>query len=118
MNAPESWLDQPLDADQAKALLPAEDRIHTFTKCGAWMGCDVDRAEILAAIDANHGARLSEVAAMFDHHLLVTMDGAPVYVDTCQEALLAYRARQADAAGATGEVASGPAPATPQAPSP
>lgn len=76
----------PIAVSDAVALIPAGEQIHTFQRSVAWSGCDVDRSAVVAAIETG-GATLSPEAAVFDHYLLVVMNGKRTFVETDPDAL-------------------------------
>lgn len=49
--------------------------VHTFIRSLGWMGADVTREKALAAFKASVRVDLSDEADMFDHQLVVAMDG-------------------------------------------
>jgi hypothetical protein len=72
-----------LNAQEAIALLPAnKPRIHTFQRVLGWAGCDCDREDIVALINAQGGAVISDEAAHFDHHLVIIMDNRRTFIET------------------------------------
>lgn len=76
-----------ISAVDAERLLPLKDEVHTFIRSLGWMGADVTREKALAAFKASVRVELSDEAAMFDHHLVVAMDGLRTFVETDQQAL-------------------------------
>ena len=76
-----------ISAVDAERLLPLKAEVHTFIRSLGWMGADVTREKALAAFKASVRVELSDEAAMFDHHLVVTMDGLRTFVETDQQAL-------------------------------
>ncbi|MGC8213132.1 hypothetical protein [Ralstonia pseudosolanacearum] len=76
-----------ISAVDAARLLPQKAEVHTFIRCMGWMGADVTREKALAAFKASVRVELSDEAAMFDHHLVVAMDGLRTFVETDQQAL-------------------------------
>lgn len=83
-----------LTIEQAESVIALEERVHTFTHSFCWMGCDMDRSKILAAIKSNGGAELSDEAASFKHELLVFIDGAPTFIQTDSSKLSQLIGRQ------------------------
>lgn len=61
--------------------------VHTFIRSLGWMGADVTREKALAAFKASVRVDLSDEADMFDHQLVVAMDGLCTFVETDQQAL-------------------------------
>lgn len=78
--------DVAIALSDAVSLIPSGDRVHTFQRSIAWSGCDVDRGAIVAAIETG-GATLSPEAAVFDHYLVVVMNGQRTFVETDPDAL-------------------------------
>jgi len=71
-----------LTVEQAIALLPDRERLHTFQRSWGWMGCDVDRTEIEEAIRKG-GARMAEAdeCPFSGHELVVTTYERTTFVD-------------------------------------
>ena len=61
--------------------------VHTFIRSLGWMGADVTREKALADFKASVRVDLSDEADMFDHQLVVAMDGLRTFVETDQQAL-------------------------------
>ncbi len=89
-----------ISAVDAARLLPQKDEVHTFIRSLGWMGADVTREKALAAFKASVRVELSDEAAMFDHHLVVAMDGLRTYIETDQQALATLFPQFASQSGA------------------
>jgi len=79
--------DEPvlLSYEEAVALLPDGDRVHTFLDAGgALVGADWDRADILRLLETSSRREVSGPAAQgFGHGLAVLRDdGVPVFIKT------------------------------------
>ena len=79
--------DEPvlLSFDEAVALLPDGDRIHTFLDAGGIpIGADWDRADILALLERSGRREVTGPSAQgFGHGLAATRDdGVPVFIKT------------------------------------
>jgi hypothetical protein len=74
-----------LSYEEAVALLPDGDRIHTFLDAGiSIIGADWDRAEILALLDRTERREVTGPAAQGSGHGLAAYreDGVPVFIKT------------------------------------
>lgn len=90
-----------ISAVDAARLLPQKAEVHTFIRSMGWMGADVTREKALAAFTASVRVELSDEAAMFDHHLVVAMDGLRTFVETDQQVLAMLFPQFADKPAAT-----------------
>ena len=77
---------QPLSYDEAVALLPDGDTVHTFLSSSvALIGADWSRADILALLrEAGHEIEVTGPAAQSMGHGLAAYraDGTPVFIET------------------------------------
>ena len=74
---------ETLTNEQAVAMLPEGDDIHTFrTGSGIMLGADWRRADILAAIDKHGAEKAGPMAAGMNHGLVVTDDRGPLFIAT------------------------------------
>ena len=77
---------QPLTLDEAVAMLPEGDDIHTFRGAGGFMlGADWSRREVIAVM-AECGPALSGPMATAMGHGLVIHDPKPLFIETRREA--------------------------------
>ncbi len=74
----------PLSYDEAAALLPEGERIHTFLDGGlALIGADWDREDILALLRETSRREVTGPAAQsMDHGMAAFRDGKPVFIET------------------------------------
>jgi hypothetical protein len=75
---------QPLTYDEAVALLPDGDRIHTILDGGiALIGAHWDRGDVLALLAATDRREVTGTAAQsMGHGLAAFRDGEPVFIET------------------------------------
>lgn len=73
-----------LSYDEAVALLPDGDQIHTFLDGGiALIGADWDRADVLALLERTDRREVTGPAAQAMHHGLAAFrGGVPVFIET------------------------------------
>jgi hypothetical protein len=73
-----------LTVEQALAMLPEGERVHTFRGGGAMMiGCDWDRADIEMAIrETDHRELSGQVATAMKHGLCIKEGGTALFVAT------------------------------------
>jgi hypothetical protein len=73
-----------LSYDEAVALLPEGDRIHTFLDSGVILvGADWDRADVLALLERTDRREVTGPAAQkMKHGLAAYRDGIPVFIET------------------------------------
>jgi hypothetical protein len=83
MTAPDDEI-LPLSYEEAVALLPDGDRIHTFLDAGILVGADWDRAEILRLLERTERREVTGPAAQsFGHGLAAYRgDSVPVFIKT------------------------------------
>lgn len=80
--SPQSDKREPLTLDEAVALLPDGDDIHTFRGSGGIMlGADWDRQTVIAAM-AECGVEKSGPMATAMGHGLVLFDPKPLFIET------------------------------------
>jgi hypothetical protein len=72
-----------LTYDEAVALLPDGDRIHTFVNpAGILVGADWDRGDVLALLrDTDRREVTGPAAQAFGHGLAAMHDGRPVFIE-------------------------------------
>lgn len=82
MSEPQTQL---LPEEEAIAMLPESDRVHTYTENG--FGADWDRADIVAVIrDSSRRERTGPMATAMGHGLVVWREnGRPLFVATREE---------------------------------
>ena len=75
---------QLLTYDEAVALLPDGERIHTFVQAGpAILGAGWDRADVLALLETTERREVTGAAAQeLGHGLAAFRDGEPVFIAT------------------------------------
>lgn len=80
-----------LTFDEALAMLPADEEIHTFRQAGfALIGADWDRDEILKLI-REKGCELSgEIASRMGHGIVLFDGDGTLFVETLEGAQLGY----------------------------
>lgn len=71
-----------IKAEQASQLLPHGSRVHTFIRAFGWFGGYVDRVRILDVLHSAAEMEISPDAALFDHHMVVDVEGVATYIDT------------------------------------
>ena len=73
-----------LSYDEAVALLPEGERIHTFLDSGiALLGADWDRDQVLGLLRTTDRREVTGPAAQaMKHGLAAFRDGAPVFIET------------------------------------
>jgi hypothetical protein len=76
-----------LSYDEAVALLPEGERIHTFLDSGiALIGADWDRGDVLALLrETNRREVTGPAAQSMGHGLAADRDGSPVFIATRTE---------------------------------
>ena len=79
-----SDLPELLTYDEAVALLPGKERIHTFLDGGlAIIGADWDRSDVLALLARTDRREVTGPAAQsMGHGLAALRDGEPVFIET------------------------------------
>lgn len=83
-----------VDAVQAEGLIPTGAKVHTFERHRLlrWMGADVSRHKLLAAIQKNGGAAICDEAAHMDHGLVVDIEGRRTFIETIPSKVKQFRA--------------------------
>jgi hypothetical protein len=72
-----------LTYDEAVALLPEGERVHTFVNpAGMLVGADWDRAEVLALLRAGRPERSGEQATAMGHGIVAFRASGPVFIET------------------------------------
>lgn len=81
---PGDQAEQLLTYDEAVALLPDGDRVHTFLDGGALVGADWDRAKILDLLATAERREVTGLVAQSYGHGLAAYreDGVPVFIKT------------------------------------
>ena len=72
-----------LTYDEAAALLPEGESVHTFLDGGlALIGADWDRADVLALLRAGRPERSGEAATAAGHGIVAFRASGPVFIET------------------------------------
>jgi hypothetical protein len=83
---------EAISTDDALGLLMDEPRCHTFVPMGGLLGCDMDRADVMAAVRASPRCWLSSEIGM-GHDLRITRGGRVLFVEVDGQKVRALRAR-------------------------
>jgi hypothetical protein len=76
-----------LTYEQAVAMLPDGDTIHTFLNPGAVLiGADWDREQVLDLLKTGKPELAGEMATRMDHGLAVVRENGPVWIQTKKDA--------------------------------
>lgn len=74
---------QALTFEQAVAMLPDGDRVHTFLDSGiALLGADWDREEILDLLRTGQPELSGEIATARGHGIVAFRESGPVFIET------------------------------------
>lgn len=71
-----------LTPEQAEQAIVPGARAHTFVRSIAWAGADMDREQIIAAIESEGGAEICDDAAVFEHRIAVQIRGVRTFIET------------------------------------
>ena len=94
-----------LTPEQAEQAIALGAQVHTFVRSIAWAGADMDREQIIAAIESEGGAEICDDAAAFEHRIAVQIRGVRTFIETdpARIQLLLTQAVRTQAAVSAGE---------------